>query len=322
MKISRFYWPMLSIIVALLFLCECGAQEGATVPSSPPHGQVVEIKDLSSKFLDFYEAAMKENASPDRRWELWTEKYDFAAVPPIPAGQKMARERLDTAWSKYPSAIAKLRLGASALTPSPQRRLEQVVQLLQTSAPVHIRLITFVGTFRRDAFAMGVKDGVSTIAIPLEDSDLHHALDMTHEFTHAVQIQMGQWSGQSVASAIFTEGLAMHVTEALNPGYGSDIYAASTPEWMNACKTKFPEVLSEMRDHLNDEGAQAVSKFTFAKGPAGLDRDVYCAGWIVVGNLLQSGYAYHDLAAMHRDNAAALIVKEFDKMGRSDSHRP
>jgi len=70
---------------------------------------------------------------------------------------------------------------------------------------------------------MGVKDGVSTIAIPLEDSAQDHALDMTHEFTHAVQMQEGGWNSQSVASAVFAEGLAMRVTEHFNPGFPENI---------------------------------------------------------------------------------------------------
>ena len=44
-----------------------------------------------------------------------------------------------------------------------------------------MRLIVFVGTFGKNAFAMGLKDGVNTIAIPMEDSDLEHAITMTHE---------------------------------------------------------------------------------------------------------------------------------------------
>jgi hypothetical protein len=40
------------------------------------------IKDLTPKFLTFYNEAAKEKASPDRRWELWKKDYDFAAVPP------------------------------------------------------------------------------------------------------------------------------------------------------------------------------------------------------------------------------------------------
>jgi hypothetical protein len=60
------------------------------------------VTDLSQKFVDFYDSSVGEHADPDRRWKLWKSKYDFAAVPPIPAGQKMAREQLDAAWAKYP----------------------------------------------------------------------------------------------------------------------------------------------------------------------------------------------------------------------------
>jgi hypothetical protein len=129
----------------------------------------VDITDLSQKFVDFYNSSVGEHVDPDRRWELWKNKYDFAAVPNIPAGQKMAREELDAAWA-YPEAMSQIRLGAAALAPSPQERLTKVAELLGAQGPIRIRLIAFVGTFRRNAFSMGVKDGVSTIAIPLEDS--------------------------------------------------------------------------------------------------------------------------------------------------------
>jgi hypothetical protein len=120
--------------------------------------------------VDFYDSSVGEHADPDRRWELWKSKYDFAAVPPIPAGQKMAREQLDAAWAKYPEAMSQIRLGAAALAPPPQERLRKVTELLGARGPIRIRLIAFVGTFRRNAFSKGVKDGVSSIAIPLEDS--------------------------------------------------------------------------------------------------------------------------------------------------------
>ena len=142
----------------------------------------------------------------------------------------MAHDQLDAAWPNYPATIQRIQRGAAALTPSPQERLGDVAMLLGADRPVRIRLIAFVGTFHRNAFASGLKDGVSTISIPLEDSDKDHALDMTHEFTHAVQMQMGAWSGQSVASQIFAEGLAMRVTERLNPGFPASVYATGSPE--------------------------------------------------------------------------------------------
>ena len=60
---------------------------------------------LTPKFLKFYDEATREAASPDQRWALWKRDYDFAAVPPTPAGQTMARQMLDRAWPRYPDAL-------------------------------------------------------------------------------------------------------------------------------------------------------------------------------------------------------------------------
>jgi len=212
----------------------------------------VSIVDLSAKFLDFYKAASQPNVDPEKRWLLWKQKYDFAAVPPIAVGQKIAREHLDEGWTQYPTALQRIEKGAAGLKPAPQPLLEKVVILLGSKQAVHIRLIAFVGTFHREAFATGLKDGVSTIAIPLEDSDEQHALDMTHEFSHAVEMQQGNWSGQSVASTLFTEGLAMRVTEQLFLGKAPNIYTASSPEWMQQCSTELPRVLRDLQSHLRD----------------------------------------------------------------------
>jgi len=40
--------------------------------------------------------------------------YHFAAVPPTPEGDKMARDLLDRAWDRYPSVLEQIRLGARA----------------------------------------------------------------------------------------------------------------------------------------------------------------------------------------------------------------
>jgi hypothetical protein len=298
----------------LILFCAATGAIAQTHPDAPNPLFTVEVEDLSKKFLDFYDTALRTNATPDERWNLWKEKYDYAAVPPIPAGQQMAREQLDAAWPKYPAALERIRRGAAALTPAPQERLDAVANLLRTDEPVRIRLIAFVGTFHRNAFASGLKNGVSTISIPLEDSDQNHALDMTHEFTHAVQMQMGSWSRQNVASAIFSEGLAMRVTEHLNPGFPPYIYATSSPEWMGQCESSLPQVLSDLKQHLADTGAEAVSKFTLGAGAAGIKREVYCGGWFVVGKLLHDGMTFPQLGKLKQDEAEAKIAATFAVM--------
>ena len=302
-----------SVLLSILLIASgLLSAQAPVVPRAAAY--TVEITDLSQKFVDFYNSSVAEHADPDRRWELWKSKYDFAAVPPIPAGQKMAREQLDAAWAKYPEAMSQIRLGAAALAPSPQERLTEVATLLGAQGPVRIRLIAFVGTFRRSAFSMGLKDGVSTIAIPLEDSAQDHALDMTHEFTHAVQMQEGGWTGQSVASAVFAEGLATRVTEHLNPGFPANIYTTSSSAWLERCKASLPQVLHELREHGADSGAQAVSKFTYGTGTAGLDREVYCGGWFVVGRMLSDGVSFSALGRLTQAEAEGKVAATIDSL--------
>jgi imidazolonepropionase-like amidohydrolase len=297
-----------------------GMAEGHAPSTGQASLRTVQVVDLSQKFLDFYEAAVRTNATPDERWRLWKEKYDYAGVPPIPAGQQMAREQLDAAWTKYPGALERIRRGAAALTPSPQKRLDEVATLLGADQPVHIRLIAFVGAFHKNAFASGLKDGVSTISIPLEDSDQDHALAMTHEFTHAVQMQTGSWNGQSVASQIFAEGVAMRVTEHLNPGLPVTNYTAGSAEWMQRCEARLPQILAELNQHLGETGAEAVSRFTVGTGAASLGREVYCAGWHIVGKLLQDGTTFPELAHLMQDEADAKVTAAIKAMLDSYTH--
>jgi hypothetical protein len=291
MKGHRLLWrikiPPMRVAHPLRFLCipsfvlvlGAGIAAGQTPSSGQAPSYTVQVVDLSQKFLDFYETAVRLNATPDERWKLWKEKYDYAGVPPIPAGQQMAREQLGATWSKYPASVERIRRGAAGLTPSPQERLDEVARLLGADLPAHIRLIAFVGAFHKNAFSSGLKDGMWTISIPLEDSDQDHALGMTHEFTHAVQMQLGSWNGQSVASQIFAEGFAMRVTERLNPGFPTQSYTGGSAEWMQQCEARLPQILSDLNQQLGDKGAEALSRFTVGAGAAGLDREVYCAGW-------------------------------------------
>jgi uncharacterized protein YjaZ len=156
--------------------------------------------------------------------------------------------------------------------------------------------------------AIRIRPAGRGICSPLEDSDQDHALDMTHEFTHAVQMQEGDWHGQSVASAVFAEGLAMRVTEHLHPGFPADIYTTSSPVWLEKCKTSLPQVLDDLREHGADPGAQAVSKFIYGTGPTGIDREVYCGGWFVVGRMLSDGVSFSTLGRMTQAEAEARIA--------------
>ena len=144
------------------------------------------IRDLTPKFLTFYDSATKEHADGAKRWELWRELYGFAAVPPGPDGETMARKMLDTAWPRYASALSVIRKGAGGIQPPPQKILQSVADLLDASVPVKATLVVFVGDFSSNAFTAPGGDGLS-VAIPVEG--VGAALSMTHEFTHVVEAE-------------------------------------------------------------------------------------------------------------------------------------
>ena len=83
-------------------------------------------RDLRQKFLTFYNEATKEKASPDKRWELWKKDYDFAAVPPTPEGEEIAKKLLNDAWSRYPAVLDRIREGAAGLTPDPHATIRSI----------------------------------------------------------------------------------------------------------------------------------------------------------------------------------------------------
>lgn len=86
-------------------------------PSTDPPVSVT-IDDRSPKFLAFYSKATAENADEAERWKLWKEMYHFAAVPPTPEGEQMARKMLDQAWPRYAVALPRIRTGAAVFHPS------------------------------------------------------------------------------------------------------------------------------------------------------------------------------------------------------------
>lgn len=81
------------------------------LPAQQPSDPVLAIRDLRPKFLEFYQTAIKETDSEDRRFGMWKQMYDFAAVPPTPEGDQMARRVLDDAWPRHAEALPTIRAG-------------------------------------------------------------------------------------------------------------------------------------------------------------------------------------------------------------------
>jgi hypothetical protein len=248
-------------------------------------------RDLSSKFLAFHELAAKPGVDAEARWKLWKEHYDYAAVPPGERGDKMARDLLDQAWSRYPSVLPKIRAGVKALKPSNEAIVRSIDKVLNRDKPLNLTVVNFVGALEGNAYTYS-QDGNVTVVMPIEiDSTQRQAL-ATHEFTHAVHIAQGTITGaweRTIAETIISEGLAMHVSRLLMPQYPLVKHVEHTPGWFKEATAKHTEILSNIKPALAKKDGENVMRFTMGPGPSGLEREAYYAGWAVVQHWLKQG---------------------------------
>ena len=303
-------YRFLMIAMLLLLPAAGGAQEAVTPMVT------LDVLDLTPKFLAFYEAVQKDHATPDQRWALWNEKYGFAAVPPTPEGKETARKLLDAAWPKYPAALDRIRLGPAAIVPKPQDVLEQVTTLLDADVPIDVKLLVYVGGFEGNAFTSTGKDGTPVVSIPIEED--RPGLLMTREFTHAVEAEQAGLSldgRRSIAHTVFTEGLGMRVTQAIHPGLSDATYVGEMSSgWYARAQAKNAAILVDIAPHLAEDSSDAVMRYTMGQGGAGIDREAYYAGWLVVGDLLDHGWTFAKLARVPDADMAKLCAESLARI--------
>lgn len=293
------------------------AVSDAKQPTSTAANKIV-IKDLIPKFLTFYRDASAQQISADARFALWKKEYGFAAVPPTPEGDKIARRLLDDAWPKYAGALPIIHRGAAGIEPSPMATLDRVTALLKPDRPVNLKLVVYVGGFEGNAYTMG-QDGQPIVALPVEQTPAERAPMMTHEFVHAAQISMGTMTGawvRTIGATVLSEGLAMRTTEHLFPGKpdASFIEMKSDPGWLRRAAAKRLAILRDVRSALDSSKSDDVFRYTMGIGPAGIDREAYYAGWLVVGYWLKHGMTYRDIARIPEQNAPERVGKTLDAM--------
>jgi uncharacterized protein YjaZ len=126
---------------------------------------------------------------------------------------------------------------------------------------------------------------------------------------------MPRMLAQSLGELVLTEGLAMRVVEALEPGRPEYTYVAQGQEWLDTARSRRNAVLEGIRDHLADTGNSAVQRFTFGEGTTGLRREAYYAGWEIVGELLRSGMSFHEIATAPVARFPALIERAITPLG-------
>jgi hypothetical protein len=284
------------------------AQPVAVGRATPLPRVRVEIRDLSPRFLRFYEAAVAEKAGPDRRWVLWKELYDFAALPPVPQRDSMARALLDTAWRRYPAVLERIRGGAAAMQPDPTAALGAVAAQLGTDT-ITVRLTAYVGAMERNAFTFGTP-AAPQVVLPIEPDAEWRSLILSHEFAHAVHMRLADLSGgweRSIGRSIVEEGVALRVTEALHPGRPTAAYIEQRNGWLAEAMPRRDAILRGLLPVLRASDSETVMRFTMGRGSTGVEREAYLAGWLVVGHLMERGRTLAEIARVPEAELPALV---------------
>lgn len=290
-----------ALAAALALAAPAAAQEEPRV--------TLQVTDLSPRFLRFYDAAVAENADAERRWALWKEHYGFAALPPVPQRDSMARALLDGAWTRYPEVLDRIRGGAAAMQPPAEPMLRRVAALLGARDTLTVRLVAYVGAREGNAYFFD-NAGTLNVAVPLEEDPAWRELVLAHEMTHAVHHRLSGFSGgweRSIARTLFAEGLAARATEALYPGRPAEAYLEHRPGWLAAASAEGDRILRGLLPHLRASDSPTVMRFTMGTGTTGTEREAYFAGWRVIGHLLAQGHTFPQLARLSEAEIPALV---------------
>lgn len=293
----------------------CGVVNSAAAQPSTPIIQL-NPRDLTPRFLQFYDSASRQNLSADGRFALWKKLYGFAATPPTAEGDSIARSLLDGAWPRYADYISSIRHGSALVLPQARRIGEEVAHLLKPDSTITITLLTYVGGFEGNAFTTAQNGNIIT-AMAVETDSAALPLLLAHELTHAVHIGMGSFSGgwqRSVGATALTEGLAMRVAHQLFPHRREEEITEYSPGWLAAVRAQRREIFRRMLPYLSSDNTDDVMKFTMGKGNLGFEREAYYVGWEVVGYWLQQGKTLAEIARIPEAQMPRMVERAITEL--------
>lgn len=267
----------------------------------------IEIKNLVPKFLDFYNRAV--GCDEAARFELWEKHYGFAAVPPGEEGALLAKQQLEAAWEKYEKVLPFLERW-SPDTYKIQQYLSKIKSVLEYSESVDVVLIFFVGAFDGNAFAAPYGENRIAICLPIEGGE--NQITVVHELIHLVHGKMiGSVMSfeKTVASLVFQEGLATQLSKHLVPGYQDEVYVGHQEGWLQECRKDVKQILQGIKPCLQERSAERVFQFTMGAGTTGKAREGYFAGWKLIGDMIEDGWSFPDIARIREEDMGNVLME-------------
>lgn len=267
----------------------------------------IEIINLVPKFLNFYNKAAQ--CDGEARFELWKEHYGFAAVPPGEEGERLVKQQLETSWEKYEEVIPFLEQW-SPDSETIQQHLSKIKSVLKYTESVDVVLIFFVGAFDGNAFAAPYGENRIAVCLPVENGE--NQVVIVHELTHLVHGKIigftASWE-RPVASLVFQEGLATQLSKYLVPGHTDEFYVEAQVGWLQECSKDAKVILQGIKPYLHECSAERIFQFTMGAGTTGKAREGYFVGWKLIGDMIEDGWSFSDIAKVREEDMASTLVK-------------
>jgi hypothetical protein len=104
------------------------------------------------------------------------------------------------------------------------------------------------------------------------------------------------------------------VTQKLLPSHSEAYFVEARPGWFDEAAKSRSAILKDVRDATASDKSDDVMRFTMGKGPSGIEREAYYAGWVVVGYWLDHGMSFADIARIPEKEMPGRVREAIDAL--------
>ncbi len=87
-----------------------------------------------------------------------------------------------------------------------------------------------------------------------------------------------------------------------------------SPNWFARATPKRSMILADIAPHIADSDAAAVLRFTMGTGGAGVEREAYFTGWLVIRDLLEHNWTFPRLARVSDAEMTHLVAESLARL--------
>lgn len=289
---------------------QAATKPAAAAAAPTPVALNLAVRDLTPRFLDFYESAIKPPPPPpappappvpangkaaapvapvapaapvpveaetDRRWRFYKQFYNFSTQ----SDEAQARSALEAAWPKYASAIKQIEAGFNGLTPPPEAVINSLAGQFILESPLSLRLVAYVGTFDGTVWSQA-EDSVINIYLPLEVDANTRGLPMARLLGRLMLDKSAAWAGKprNLAEFIVGEAVLARAMQEAVPGKTPAQYLDISPEAYARVMAGRAQIFKGIGDKL-----KSANIADYQSGDKLADARV--AGWMLTDILLK-----------------------------------